>query len=317
VHSASFGAVSRAVLSLLAAVVVPAAGCASVETSARVDAAAGSESQPLFTWHASKPPSGILFFVAGPPDAENANPVRDAFRWEPRRGRVQRLSRSGLVDAIAARPGCLVASAAQRLGSEIVQMSARSINRFPRDRIDEGFSPALGAKRRLAYIQYREANGRGRSVALVRNRASERAEKAVSRGAVEVAFAPDGRLLVLQQRGRQSRLLTLRNRRRISTRTLPGRPYELLAARTGKVAAVGSHRVTLIGRRNAASLSTAKWIPLTWKPNGSSLLGFERGGSRLGLIRPDGGVRATGAVRPDTVIYGAAWIRSDTSHRNC
>ena len=251
---------------------------------------------------------GKIYIAAGP-DELNA----DVYRVQGTLSDARRLTWGGRVSALTAWGGEVVVADARRSGSDRLEsLDLRAPDALPGRVIDpRGQAPELSRSGRLTWsvpLYGSEGQNAGTRVYVADARGGGRRIAYQSPRDLTSGWGPDGRLAVLV--GHPQKLVLD-----------PGTPRETAldlglestlnfqTASDGTLWALGRGAVVIVSPSGASRRLRANWLPITWSPDGRSILVVR--GARLGLLSPgDGSVREIGTVQ-NGVLLTADWIGSE------
>lgn len=251
---------------------------------------------------------GRIYLVAGP-DQLNA----DVYRVQGALSDARRLTWGGRVSALTARGGEVVVADARRSGSDRVEsLDLGAPDALPGRVIDSrGQAPELSRSGRLTWsvpVYGSEGQNAGTRVYVSDAQGGERRIAYQSPRDLFSGWGPDDRLAVLAGRGPE---LVLDPGTPRETALDPGLQSTLnfQIAPDGTLWTLGRGAVAIVSPSGASRRLRTNWLPLTWSPDGRSILAVR--GVRLGLLSPrNGSVREIGTVR-NGVLLTADWIGSE------
>lgn len=264
------------------------------------------------------PDGGTLYVGAGPSGfAQDLYRIRGDGRTAPEQ--VTALPPGRNLSVLTAGSGQVIVSEATEGTDKIARLVGNRLERLIDDRV---FTPSLSDDGRLAYVRLREAVGQPNvDFVVVRDLASseERNLYQHTGGSLSYpAWAPGSLLAVVEKDGptlRQARIVLI---------GADGTVRKVELGERASTGLVGSQRAPhLVVRGNGPPPSQflldpalghrdplpPGWVPLTWSPDGSSLL--VANGRRLGLIRPPDLARVDEVGNFPQPVWQADWVLSE------
>lgn len=292
--------------------VVLAAAIALVAVSCSSEAAT-----PKPTTNVLLPDQGTLYLGAGPTlSAEDLYSIRGDGRSRPERVTAMPPGRN--LSVLTAGSGQVIVSEASEGTDKIARVVGNRLERLIDDRV---FTPSLSDDGRLAYVRLDEAVGRpNEHFVVVRDLASgeERTVYQHTGGSLSYpAWTSESLLAVVEKDG------PTRRQARIVLVSADGTVRKLELGERASTALVGSQRAAQLAVVDYGPPPTAflldpgsgerdplpsGWLPLTWSPDGSSLL--VANGSRLGLIRPPDLATVVEVGTFPVPVWQADWVDS-------
>ncbi len=265
------------------------------------------------------PDRGTLYLGAGPTvSAEDLYRIRGDGRSGPERITAMPAGRN--LSVLTAGSGQVIVSEASEGTDKVARLVGNRLERLIDDR---AFTPSLSDDGRLAYIRLREAVGRpNEDFVVVRDLASgeERTLYQHTGGSLSYpAWGPASLLAVVEKDGptlRQTRIVLI---------SADGTVRKVELGDRASTGLAGSQRAAhLVVRGNGPPPSQflldpgsgrrdplpSGWLPLTWSPDGSSLLVAK--GRRLGLIRPPDLAAVDEVGTFPVPVWQADWVEAKT-----